>query len=172
MYFRGTLYGYLVGVYGGVMALTSERIARHRHQVAAGMVRVLLAAVVVVPTLQCAPAAREALATITASGLHASSDISFAVGVRTPAQPGAAAVATSGDGDHHLCSAVVAAAAAISTAAADVVHGLGAVPAVAVIAATALWALWSHSTRGPPWPTTWFLRGGRDRLQHFCVMRR
>lgn len=165
--FLYTLYGYMVRVYGGVMALTAERMPRHPHRVAVGVVRVLLAAaVVLLPALQCPPAARDTA--LTAPVLH----IPATAGVHgAAAQPGAL-IAAAGDGDHHLC-ALLTAGTTVVAAAADAVHGWGTVPAAAMFLVATAAMLWSHSTRGPPGRAAiWFLRSGRDRLQHFCVMRR
>ncbi|SKL50925.1 hypothetical protein [Mycobacteroides franklinii] len=157
----------MVRVYGGVMALTGDRTPRHPHWVAIGVVRVLLAAaVVLVPALQCPPAAPDTA--ITAPVRH----VPATAGVHGAAAQLGALIAVAGDGDHHRC-ALLTAATTVVAAAADAVHGWGTVPAAAMFLVATAAMLWSHSTRGPPRRAAiWFLRRGRDRLQHFCVMRR
>ncbi|EUA47549.1 MULTISPECIES: hypothetical protein [Mycobacteroides] len=144
------------------MALCGERIAPRPHRMAVGVVRVLLtAAVVLVPSLQCVPGAREAIA-VAAPALHVPA---------AAADLGAAAAAAT-DRDHHPCVSVTA-TAVVAAQAVSALHGWDALSAAAVVAAGTWWALWSHSTRGPPRrPAIWFVRSGRERLQHFCVMRR
>ncbi|TDH23608.1 MULTISPECIES: hypothetical protein [Mycobacteriaceae] len=148
------------------MALCGERIAPRPHRMAVGVVRVLLtAAVVLVPSLQCVPGMREAVA-VAAPAPHV---LSVAGAPAAATHVGAADAAT--DRDHHRCALVTA--AAVAAEAVGALHGWDLLSAAAVVAAATWGALWSHSTRGPPRrPSTWFLRGGRERLQHFCVMRR
>lgn len=165
-----TLYGYLVAVYGEVMALTGERTLGHLSRVATGvLLRTLLAAAVVLaPALQCPAAERDPAAANPAPAQHtpASAAVHTApAGLSVTTTPSAA------DNDHQ-CT-LLPAGAALAVTAADTLHGSGALPAAVAFGAAALWALWAHSTRGPPRRAAiWFLSSGRDRLQHFCVMRR
>lgn len=149
------------------MSLPGEHMPRHPRRVAIGVVRVLLAAaVVLVPALQCPPAARDTA--VTAPVLH----IPATAGVHTAAAQLGARIAAATDGDHHRC-ALLTAGTTVVAAATDAVHGWGTVPAAAMFLVATAAMLWSHGTRGPPGrPAIWFLRSGRDRLQHFCVMRR
>lgn len=149
------------------MALTGERTPHHPHRVAIGVVRVLLAAaVVLVPALQCPPAARATA--VTTPVLH----VPATAGVHTASAQLGALIAAASDGDHHPC-ALLTVGTTVVAAAADAVHGWGTVPVAAMFLLATAAMLWSHRTRGPPGRAAiWFLRSGRDRLQHFCVMRR
>lgn len=149
------------------MALTGERTP-HRPHMAMWVLRALLvAALVMAPALQCPAAGGDTAAAITAPGQHSSSAAGIA-GVA--AGRGVAATAPRAD-DHHQCALLVA-GAAVAVAAISTVHGLAAMPVAAMLLAAAA-ALWSRGTRSPPLRRSiWFLSSGRERLQHFCVMRR
>ncbi len=149
------------------MALTGER-PPWRGNPAEGSVllrALLIVAIVLVPVLTC-PAVQDAATILAAAGPGA---------VAAPVRFGGVSpvlAAAANTEDHHGCRILPTVTAAI-TAAASVLQGWSIAPAVMAFAVLGSWATWRLSTRGPPrGQPHWLLSNGRDRLVHFCVMRR
>lgn len=142
------------------MALTGDR-ARPRSRPAAALLWVLLAAVALVPALRCPPVLDDSRAAhrAAATGVHAATAV-----------PAAAAAAHNTD-EHAGCQ--LPAAVSATMAAAGALNGWWVIAAAAGALLGALASGWVRPCRGPP-PRVhgWFLRGGRERLHFFCVMRR
>ncbi|MEC4835978.1 hypothetical protein R2362_15245 [Mycobacteroides chelonae] len=149
-------------MYGGVMALTGDRARPSTHSPAAAALWVLLvAAVALVPALRCPPALDDS------HGAH----LAGAAWVHAATVVPAAAAAVHSTDEHAGCQ--LPAAVSATMAAAGALNGWWVIAAAAAALLGALTSGWVRPCRGPPPRVhSWFLRGGRDRLHFFCVMRR